>query len=84
MISKSLDCKIKFDDSEEPEVTDGDEDNVCTNQTTTDVSKYLPKPNVYKNSTCSKCICENLNTIQLNVQYNRMLCTIFNYWVEEI
>lgn len=29
MISKSLGCEIKFDDSEEFEVTDGDEDNGC-------------------------------------------------------
>lgn len=37
-------------------MTDGDEDNLCKNQTITDVPKYSQKPNDCKNSTCIKCI----------------------------
>ncbi|XP_022160557.1 uncharacterized protein LOC111026735 [Myzus persicae] len=55
MVSKSLEGEIKFDDSEESEVTDED-DNLYKNQTMTDIPKYSPKPNEYKNSTCSKCM----------------------------
>ncbi|KAL4090876.1 hypothetical protein QTP88_025638 [Uroleucon formosanum] len=55
MVSKSLEGEIKFNDSEESEVIDED-DNLYKNQTMTDIPKYSPKPNKYKNSTCSKCM----------------------------
>jgi transcriptional antiterminator len=66
MVSKSHEGEIKFDDSEESEVTD-ENDNLYKNQTMTDVPKYSPKPNEYKNSTCSKCI---LCVMKLLYKYN--------------
>lgn len=74
MVSKSLEGEIKFDDSEESEVTDED-DNLYKNQTMTDAPKYSPKPNEYKNSTCSKCMpC----VMKLLYKYNFYTATFTN------
>lgn len=56
LVATSLEGEIKFDDSEESDVTDDDDAILNENQMTTHVPEYSPRPNEWKNSTCSKCI----------------------------